>query len=48
MIEDLEANFIGKPIDAPNLDDLEVAKEENSNEYITAVAKDINVMEIYL
>ena len=46
MIEDLEANLTGAPIDASNHDDLAVAEEVNADESITAVAKDRNEMVI--
>ena len=42
----MEANLTGKPIDASNPDNLTVAEEENSDEAITAVAKDRNDMGI--
>ena len=46
IIEDLEANLAGAPIDASNHDDLAVAEEVNADESITAVAKDRNEMGI--
>ena len=48
IIEDLEADFIGAPIDALNTEILAVAEEANHDESITAVAKASNGMEIDL
>ena len=39
IIEDLEANLTGTPIDVSNTDDLAVAEEENDDEAITAKSK---------
>ena len=46
MIEDLEANFTGSPIDASNSDNSAMSEEANADEAIKAVAKDINDMEM--
>ena len=46
MIENLEANLTGAPIDYSNPDDLLVAEESSSDEAITAVDKANN--EIYI
>ena len=46
MIEDLEAELTGSPIDASNPDNQAVAKEENADDAITAVAKARNETEI--
>ena len=48
MIEYLEADLTGEPIEVLNTEDLEVHEEANTNESITAVAKAIFEMEIYL
>ena len=48
MIEDLEANLTGKPIDASNTDNSAVSEEENSDESITELAKTSKDMEIYI
>ena len=44
MIEDLEDDLTGSPIDASNTDNAVVDEEANTDESITAVAKDINDM----
>ena len=48
MIEDLETDLTRAPIDASNTDDAALSEVENSDEAITAVAKDSNDMKIYL
>ena len=48
MVEDLEADLTGAPIDSLNTEYLEVAEETNPDEAITAVAKASNDMEIDL
>ena len=48
MIEDLEADLSGAPIDASNPDNLEVTEEENTDESTTVVSKAYNGMEIDL
>ena len=48
MIEGLEDDFTGSPIDASNPDNQAVAEDANADEAITAVAKGTNEMEIYL
>ena len=48
MIEDLEANLTGKPIDASNTDNSAVSEEENPDESITELAKTSKDMEIYI
>ena len=48
MIEYLEANLTGAPIDSSDNENLSVAEQVNSDEAITAVAKDSNEMEIDL
>ena len=48
MIEDLEADLTGSPIDDLNTDDSAVAEEANPDESITAVAMASNEMEIDL
>ena len=46
MIEDLEADLTGKPIDALNPENSAVAEYANADESITTVAKDSIDMEI--
>ena len=46
MIEDLESDLTGAPIDDLNTKDLAVVEEANTNESITTVAKDNNDTEI--
>ena len=48
MVEDLEANLTGAPIDASNPDDSAVAEEANSDEAFTVIAEDNNETEIDL
>ena len=48
MIEYLEADLTGAPIDASNTGYTALAEVENVDESITTVAKAINDMEIYL
>ena len=48
MIEGLEADLTGSPIDASNTDDSAMAEVENADEAITAVAKARNGMGIDL
>ena len=44
MIEDLEADLSGAPIDPSNADDVALAEIENSDEAITAESKTSNEM----
>ena len=48
MIDYLEVDLAGAPIDASNPDNLEVAKKANADESITAVYRARNEMEIDL
>ena len=48
MIEDLEADLTGAPVDSLNTEDSEVAGETNPDESITAVSKASNEVEIDL
>ena len=48
MIEDLEADLTGAPIDASNHDNLAVAEVSNADEATIAEAKASNDMEIGL
>ena len=48
MIEDLEVNLTGAPIDSSNTEYSAVAEQANSDEAITSEAKDSNEMEIDL
>ena len=48
IIEDLEANLTGAPIDASIPEILAVAEEANADEAVTEVSKAINEMEIDL
>ena len=45
IIEDLEADLTGKPIETSNTDDVDLTEVENIDESITAEAKDSNEME---
>ena len=44
MIEDLESDLTGSPIDASNADDVALDEVENSDEAITVESKSINEM----
>ena len=48
IIEELEANLTGSPIDNSNTDDSEVSEEANYDEAVNTVAKDSNDMGIDL
>ena len=46
MIEDLESDLTGAPIDTLNTEDLAVVEEANPDESITALTKASNEMKI--